>query len=80
MPKVIETQLRHSKYYALALRKADELYMRGGSDVYEGLRLLDLDRENTERGQAWAGANLKDHLEAASLCLDYALGGRNILV
>ncbi len=79
MPKTREAQLRHAKYYAVALKMADESYMRGGSATYEGLQLLDFDYDNIERAQAWAQAHLDDNSDAAALCVEFALGGRHIL-
>jgi tetratricopeptide (TPR) repeat protein len=61
------------------LRKADTLYVKGDAAIERGLNLFDLERANIEAGQAWAARNWDRNLEAASVCQEYALVGRNIL-
>src|SRR5215213_6213382 len=80
MNRVREAQLRHARHYVSALKKADAFYMEGSLATDDGLRLFDLEQPNIERGQAWAQSNLKRDPEAASLCLQYVLEGRNITV
>lgn len=79
MPSLVEAQLRHAKCYVRALKKADSSYIEGGLAIDPALRLFELEQANIERGRAWAERNLNRDLEAASLCLEYVLVGRNLL-
>ena len=55
---------RHAQHYCRVLRGAGQLYLMGGPNQWEGLRLFDAERENIEAGQTWAAA-LWERKEAA---------------
>jgi tetratricopeptide (TPR) repeat protein len=61
----------HSAYFAGVLRRAEELYRKGGDLVSLGLSLFDLEWNNIRTGQAWAAAHSEIDMTAAELCSDY---------
>jgi tetratricopeptide (TPR) repeat protein len=70
-----DAALRHAGHYMAALRKADELYLKGGESVMRGLALFDLEWGNIQAGQAWAAAHAAESPEAARLSNDYPDAG-----
>jgi tetratricopeptide (TPR) repeat protein len=62
---------RQTKYYGAVLAKADELYLKGGDSITNGLALFDLEWGNIQAGQAWAAAHSAEDPEAARLCSAY---------
>ncbi len=54
MPSLREASLRHARYYEAVLRTADRLYLRGGKDARQGLRLFDAEWLNIHAGQIYA--------------------------
>jgi tetratricopeptide (TPR) repeat protein len=62
---------RHTKYYGGVLAKADDLYLKGGDSITNGLALFDLEWGNIQAGQAWAAAHSAEDPEAARLCSGY---------
>lgn len=71
-------RLRHAKYYRDVLARANNLFIKGGDDVFEGLRLFDLERANIEVGQGWTASNI-DVVEGAKLAYGYVKGGGSLL-
>jgi tetratricopeptide (TPR) repeat protein len=65
-----EASLRHSQYYLNILEKANQLILKGGNKILDGLKLFDTARKNIEVGQEWSTQNLSD-LAAARLCSSY---------
>jgi tetratricopeptide (TPR) repeat protein len=63
-----EAQKRHSVHFADLLSKANQLYLKGGDSVKQGLSLFDLEWTNIEAGQAWAAENSAKGDVAAGLC------------
>ena len=62
---------RHTEYYGGVLAKADDLYLKGGDSITNGLALFDLEWGNIQAGQAWAAAHSAEDPEAARLCSGY---------
>ncbi|HEX6903779.1 MAG TPA: tetratricopeptide repeat protein [Thermoanaerobaculia bacterium] len=73
------TRLRHAKHYLRVLERANDLYLRGGQEVLNGLRLFDAERGNIQAGQAWATEHSAGSQEAADLCSRYPDLGTFIL-
>lgn len=71
--------LRHSRYFANLLLRADELYQEGEIHVVEGLRLFDENQKNIELGQKWASVHAETIEDAATLALEYPDRGANCL-
>jgi tetratricopeptide (TPR) repeat protein len=67
-PESDAAALRHATHYAAALKTANDLYLKGGDSVMQGLALFDLERENIQWGQAWAATNATGDADAAELC------------
>ncbi len=70
-----EARARMAEHYAQVLRAADELYMKGGEGVLQGLGLFDLEWPHIRAGQAWAAAQWRASDRAARLCSDYPDAG-----
>lgn len=68
-------QRLHATHYLTVLVAADELYLKGGDAIREGLTLFDLERRNIEVGQAWAETDGVGNDQAAQLCIDYPNAG-----
>ena len=66
---------RHAEHYKDVLALADELYLKGGDSLIQGLALFDLERGNIEVGQAWGATYAADKPEAALLCSSYPNAG-----
>jgi len=77
--RILTASFRHSAYYAALLEFADELYLKGGDSIIEGLSLFDTERENIIKGQKWASINWKDDDNVAELCSQYPDAGAYIL-
>jgi tetratricopeptide (TPR) repeat protein len=63
--------LRHATRYQAVLRRANNLYLKGGESTMRGLALIDIEWGNIQAGQAWAETRASEHSEAAKLCSDY---------
>jgi tetratricopeptide (TPR) repeat protein len=72
-------QYRHAAHYETVLRNADELYLKGGDWLLQGLARFDLEWGNIQAGQAWAQANTEKDKMAARLGCDYAAAGSYFL-
>lgn len=66
-------ELRHAAHYASVLGKAQELYLKGGNCILDGLGLLDENWSNIQAGQAYAEKYGGVDEEAAKLCSAYAV-------
>jgi tetratricopeptide (TPR) repeat protein len=71
-------QQRHAEHYQELLRKANELFLRGGDHLSNGLILFDADWTNIQIGQKWAKINAFKSLEIAEICSNFA-GTGNVL-
>ena len=65
-------QQRHAAHYETVLRAADDLYLKGGENIKQGLASFDAERGNIEAGQAWAEGQIDNLPDATKLCSDYA--------
>ncbi|MFI5353016.1 MAG: tetratricopeptide repeat protein [Candidatus Binatales bacterium] len=74
-----EAQSRHAAYYKDVLAGADQLYLKGGAAVPQGLTLFDLERGNIRAGQAWSAAHAGVDDAGARLCVDYPDAGVYVL-
>jgi tetratricopeptide (TPR) repeat protein len=72
-------QCRHSTFYQKLAVTADDLYVRGGDTIAQGLALFDMEWGNIQAGQAWAVSQGMNDNVAASLCIGYALMAANLL-
>ncbi len=66
---------RHAKHYLGVLRKAGDLYLKGGDSIMSGLSLFDRERANIQAGQAWSAANAQADDDACRLCSEYPDAG-----
>ncbi len=73
-----EYRRRHSAHYQEIIKRADQLYLKGGKSIKEGLTLFDMELINAEAGHKWAVANAEDE-RALELCDDYPAKCYNIL-
>lgn len=62
---------RHASYYHSRLSHANQLYVKGGDAIKEGLALLDREWPNIETGQAWAALQAETEDTATELCGGY---------
>ncbi|MGV8175305.1 MAG: tetratricopeptide repeat protein [Methanothrix sp.] len=76
----------HANHYSKVLSEANDLYLKGGTDLLEGLKLFDLEWANIKAGQAWARSSIqskiiskKDLQLAANLAWSYANTGVYVL-
>jgi tetratricopeptide (TPR) repeat protein len=72
-------QGRHAEHYKNVLDAADELYLKGGASILEGLALFDLEWSNIQAGQAWAASHSEQDRSAAQLCVAYPDAGVHVL-
>ncbi|MGA2410745.1 MAG: tetratricopeptide repeat protein [Candidatus Binataceae bacterium] len=72
-------QGRHAAYYKDVLVTAGQEYRRGGSSIFEGLALFDLEWNNIQAGQAWAARNSWRGRAAAELCVAYPYVAADVL-
>ena len=70
---------RHSRHYLEVIGRANDVYLRGGEGVLEGLRLFDRERVQIEAGQSWAAEHAGSDDDAASLAQDYPLRAASVL-
>jgi len=74
----IQAAKRQASHYARLLTAADDLYLKGGDGVVQGLALFDLERANIEAGQRWSVAGAAENDEAAKLCSHYGGQGNHV--
>jgi tetratricopeptide (TPR) repeat protein len=72
-------QRRHAEHFKEVLAAADELYLKGGDAIAEGLGLFDLEWANIRVGQEWATALAGTDDERAQLSIDYSNAGVYVL-
>ncbi|MEK7784954.1 MAG: NB-ARC domain-containing protein, partial [Chloroflexota bacterium] len=72
-------QQRHAAHYETVLRTANDLYLKGGENIKQGLASFDAERGNIEAGQAWAVGQIDNLPDATKLCSDYADAGVYVL-
>jgi len=72
-------RLKHSRYFAEILLRADRLYEKGGNNIEQGLHLFDDSVKNIEIGQAWAAQQVKLDESAAALASEYPERGAHCL-
>jgi tetratricopeptide (TPR) repeat protein len=70
----------HASHYLSVLSDADDLYLKGGEALKQGLVLFDLEWPNVQAGQAWAEEQAGKDDAAASLCNDYPNAGAYLLL
>lgn len=66
---------RHSRHYLGVLNSADRLYLKGGEDLINGLKLFDLEWRNIQAGQAFAAVEATRSGAGTRLCSDYPNAG-----
>jgi len=84
--ELVDAQEKHAKYYSKVLFRADNLYLKGGTNILAGLKLFDREWANIKIGQAWVNnmiqgpsklnSDLKPVLQLAN---SYANDGGNVL-
>jgi tetratricopeptide (TPR) repeat protein len=76
-----DIRMRHAQHYVTVAAHADELYEKGGEELFLGLRLFDVERANIDAGWGWArehagrserSAAGSTSQEVASLLVGYA--------
>ena len=79
-------QERHSAYYKELLSAADDLYLKGGSDIQAGLALFDREWANIRVGQFWTESQISRAKDISReiepvfrLCKDYSDAGVYVL-
>jgi len=74
-PDRAAAQRRHAEFFLTVLKSADEMYLKGGEALSQGLALFDRERANIEAGQAWACSQPPEDRDAGRLCSAYAGAG-----
>jgi tetratricopeptide (TPR) repeat protein len=64
-------RMRHAEHYLSVLTECNELYLRGGVAIKDGLARFDAERRNIEAGQEWACQNSGVDETATRLCNQY---------
>jgi tetratricopeptide (TPR) repeat protein len=72
-------RMRHAEQYLRVLAECDEIYLRGGEAIKDGLALFDTERRNVEAGQEWACQHSGGDETAAQLCNTYPTAGMYVL-
>ncbi len=68
----------HSQHFVQVLALADDLFLKGGEGILQGLALFDQERKNIEAGQNWAAS--REETDAAyELCAGYPNVGAYVL-
>jgi tetratricopeptide (TPR) repeat protein len=71
--------MRHAAHYLSVLAECNELYLRGGEAIKNGLARFDTERRNIEAGQEWACQHSGEDEIAARLCNEYPDAGVYVL-
>jgi tetratricopeptide (TPR) repeat protein len=71
--------LKHARYYAKVLLRADRLYEEGAKGIEDGLHLFDDNWKNIELGQKWAVTRIDMDEDAAGLASEYPERGAHCL-
>lgn len=61
----------HAEYYLQIARTADELYLKGGENILNGLGLFDAEIVHIRSGQAWTAEHARNNIDVARLCNAY---------
>jgi tetratricopeptide (TPR) repeat protein len=69
--ELYNAQKRHAGNYLKVLAAADDLYLRGGESVIEGLALFDLEVTNIRAGHDWVVAHQREDNSIAEWCWEY---------
>lgn len=72
-------QRRHAIYYQAVLSAVDDLYLKGGGAIAQGLLLFNRELSNIQAGQGWAASRADSDDEAAQLCIGYPDAGAYVL-
>lgn len=72
-------RMRHAEHYLRVLAECNELYLRGGEAIKDGLARFDAERRNVEAGQEWAYQHSSGNETAARLCNLYPTAGVYVL-
>ena len=72
-------RMRHAEHYLRVLAECQELYLRGGEAIKDGLARFDAERRNVEAGQEWACQQSGANETAARLCNQYPDTGVYVL-
>jgi len=75
----LTAQYRHAAHYQSVLWNANDLYIKGGAAVLQGLALFDREWANIQTGQTWAVQHAGSDMAAAKLCNFYPAAGANVL-
>ena len=57
--EITDIQQRHANYYSKVLSQADNLYLQGGLNLLEGLKLFDLEWDNIKVGHEWVKRSIR---------------------
>jgi tetratricopeptide (TPR) repeat protein len=68
-------QKRHAGHYLQVLGTADELYLKGGESVTQGLALFDAEWTNIRVGHNWVEAHQQEDEAVAEWCWNYSNAG-----
>jgi len=68
-------QKRHAVHYLQVLESANNLYLKGGESVTQGLGLYDLEVTNIRAGHDWVVAHRQDDNTVAEWCYEYPNAG-----
>lgn len=74
------TRKLHAIHFKTVLSAAEELYVKGGKSMAQGLALFDLELANIQAGQAWAEQRANDDSVADELCIGYPESGPWVLI
>ncbi|KAF0108744.1 MAG: TPR-repeat-containing protein [Anaerolineaceae bacterium] len=67
--------LRHAGHYSKIMGDANQLYLKGGENIFLGLSLFDREWQNIEAGQTWSRINIDNNKDAAKICNWYGCQG-----
>ncbi len=85
--ELADARKKHSQHYSKILSQAENLYKKGGADLFSGLELFDREWDNIKVGQAWVKNIIRSYRKlsksnlkfATQLAGSYAGDGMNIL-
>jgi tetratricopeptide (TPR) repeat protein len=78
-PQKTAARRRHAAHFIEQLRRANELFLRGGEGVGQGLKHFDDEWGNIKAGQEWVAEEPLEDTEAARLCSAYPDAGLHCL-
>jgi len=68
-------QKRHAGHYLEVMQFSNDLYMKGGESVIQGLALFDVEWTNIQAGHTWVVSHQQYDDAAAEWCFDYPNAG-----